>query len=231
MTKTAFFSAIKQHNDPLNRATYLQERLNRQTTLVWATKIPHYEPQVDEFDINIPVGKRYAGSVVVSLPPTVGGATASIVSQPSNRATGSGKIRVRWFCPRGGMARYRIRAYYENIPAPANTSEQIVYEDIHIENLQSVERVRSLMISERHLRVIISGDDATKFFDTGISLNPTGVEEVIVICVLAGLSAFALACLTIIAIHAINNTYHVDAEFRTGDPLPFPVLILTLNPK
>jgi hypothetical protein len=223
MTKTAFFTQIVAHSNPIPQVNLP----SRDSVTVLPSQIPISAVRLlrigsgsDNHAITVPSGSQYAGSSVITLPPSTAGATASIENQPSNDFTGSGNITVKWYCPPGGQIRYRVRAYSES----AATQQP---EEIYITNIESVERLRSLILSRQHIVVYITGSDAEKInasgaFGTpqvsGISFIAVADDALILLILLAaGLGALAITAISVILITGMALGYTItDVKFSTG---------------
>lgn len=246
-------------NLPANSA--LLERLYPNwDRLVRDYPLPHVS--IQDFAVSIPAGLQYDGASAITLPPRNSRASAvEIVKQPDIGSVGNQRLSVRYTIPPGGAIRFRVRAYGKPIPPLARgrgPQPEPEVEILHVTDMESVERLTSLMESKQHIAVLFEGDDATRLFGTGlfnagewtISRGPFGLPQieinptwgfVVMFGILAGalVSVVALLVLQRIVVLAITLGYRVEVrEFNltvlelgsTTLTLSFPTLALVLEP-
>ena len=247
---TAFFSKIVSHRSSISIDPSDFSRGGRiPPGSIVLPRVVRARPETDSHAITIPNNQEYVHSIAISVPPSSEGATVQVTSQPASGATGNGTIKVQWFCPPGGEIRYRIRAYATAQQSPASgASSTPTYEEVHVVNNESVERLRSLLNARRHVKVVFSGDDAVKIQGTPIPHMMSGVTGMEIVAIIgaaavivgilaaATVSVIAIAAITEIVLKAIEKNYHCDVEFETGGwstsgTFTLPKMVFTLTPQ
>lgn len=218
MSRTPIFS----HQETV-RHTQRVARLSPQSLVAATTVDGRFTPAFDQFlgqypraevgqktyNFDVPAGLTYDGATAITLPPSSAGGHVSVLKQPSIGATGSQALTLQYTMPPGGVVRFRVRAYGQPIVDPSAGNTTPSYEVLYAKDLQSVERLASLMQSKKRIILAIQGDDALKLHSTGlfngeewklkqgpfgmpvIQINPTW-EWVAILGILAG-AAVALS--------------------------------------
>ena len=237
---SAFYSRALQPRRTINKAIAKKEMLS--------------------VTISIPSNEKYDGAMVITLPQASKGCFVEIVEQPAMGATGNIQLKIAYTIPPGGIIYFKLKAYSKKVSTNTNTDSNADsnIEILHLINLQSVERVASLMHSKKRIALLISGSDALQLLATGlfnpgtwrlgksplgftVSINPTWELVAIVgILAAAAVSTVAIVALTTIVTLGVLNNYRINiAEFETGSvtvggeiiEISFPTLVLDLQPE
>lgn len=138
------------------------------------------------FNLTVPTGREYDGATVITLPPTTDGALVSIDSQPSIGSRGNQSLSLKYTIPPGGQVRYRVRAYAQPTADPGAGNTEPEYEVLYVRDMESVQRLTSLMQSKKRVILLVQGDDAVKLVGTGLfspgmwklKTGPFGIPQV-----------------------------------------------------
>lgn len=233
-SRVTFFEAHRRHswnprmNDPRTAPDDDRRIMGRPGMVTPVLDRFRASSGTDTFTVDIPANHRYRLAVVVTLPPSANGATAMIESQPARGATGRQEIKVRWSCPPLREVRYRIKAYASSSVSAGDSATpepETEFEELHIVNHGSVERLVSLMNGREHIRVVFTGPDVERLLETGLfgqthfpptnaAFVLTGAETVIVIMILAGagVAAWVMAALTAVMLTGMAIGYRIDIK-------------------
>lgn len=271
MSRQAIFNQIREvahpiqgnnlQFDPRNlpaNSRYLRSAYPQWDTLVRDYPIAHVG--VEDFAVVVPVDLQYDGaSAIVLSPRNLEGSAIEIAKQPAFGSKGPQRLSIRYTVSPGSTIRFRVRAYGKPIAVPGQPpapSPEI--EILHVTDIESVERLRSLMHSKQHIAVLFEGAEALKLLGTGlfkpgewkISKNAAGVPQVEInptwewvaialILAVAGISIVTVLCLFAAISLALLLGYRVEVkelkigEMQIGDQtiaVTLPTLAMTFDP-
>jgi hypothetical protein len=182
----------------------------------------------DKFRMTVPSGHEYQGAVVITLPPSTPGAVASLSSQRVIGTRGLVEVEVDYMVPPGGVTRYQVRGYSRPKPQqPAPPDVEVLF----ARDMQSYERLVSLMQSRRPIILCFEGDLAMQLVATGlfrkgewkitkndfgwpvVNINPA-FELMVLVAIIAAMvtAVFVILMLQNVILHSIDNKYRIEIE-------------------
>ncbi|MBF2046061.1 MAG: hypothetical protein IGS54_01455 [Elainella sp. C42_A2020_010] len=216
-------------------------------------KLPH--SGTDTFKMTVPSDHEYQGAVVITLPPSTPGAVASISSQSAIATEGQVEVKIDYMVPPGGVTRYQVRGYSRpKTPRPSPPDVEVLF----VRDMQSAERLASLMQSRRRIVLCFEGEIAMQLVATGlfnkgewkltknafgmpvVNINPA-IELVAIIAIIAAMvtAIFVILVIQNVIIHGINHRYKIKInEVKLGEveimgqkvTFTLPTLVLELEP-
>ncbi len=192
-------------------------------------------PDVGErtFQFRVPDGMQIDKAQAIALPESTQGAFVELLPGISLGGTGDQQIKVRYSVPAGGTIRLRVRVYGKAQPTPeAGHSEEAEIEALYIRDMQSVQRMGSLMASRKRFVIVMDGPEvdvleSTGFFNDGLTwnvsngpfgpivkINPAISTAVLITAIITAgvVGSLVIICLTWMITHAINHCYRINVH-------------------
>ena len=239
----------------LSRGQTFRQGLTRSEAVVMAKKflLPHRGTEV--VDMIVPPNEAYRASIAYTIPPSSPGSFARIFKSPSQDAKGPVQVEIEYFVPFGGVTRFALKGYSRAIAGMPSKRE---FEILYARNMESAERLDSLLSARVPVLLCFEGDIATQLASTGlfgdvewkvkrdvfgspvVEINPAlGIIAIVAIIAAMVVAVFVILMIQNIIIKAVELNYKIKVhEISLGNvniaglsiDLSLPTIILELEP-